>query len=483
MPRPRSKPSPPGARAAARKAPVLAVDRKPSQRERLVTAMKHVACREGYAQVTIADVVAEAGVSRQTFYECFADKEDCFLAAYRQAAGKILAPLRSAVLAGEWSQLPQRAVRALVEQIQADPQTAWLFLIEGMAGGTRVRAQRNEVLARFEADTDALLERARADGITLDVPPIALVGAVRELVASCLASNAVDRMAELEGALATWIAAYAVPTGATRWSISEAALLPAEPQARKPSPLLPRPQPLPRGRHTLPASVVARNRRERIIHATAEIAQQKGYAELGVTDIVAQAQIAKDVFYEHFNDKQAAFLAAQQFGFKDTFAACARAFFSKDTWPERMFHSLWLLTTLISKEPALAHLRTLEPFAAGPEAIERMQEMSSNFAVFIQDGYHYSPQAATLPQLCPDAIAGAIFEIIRRDLAEGRAAELPRRVPQLTYIAIAPFTGPVAAAELIEEMIGARVARTRDRTRRDGAGAPHVAASSAASSS
>ena len=53
-----------------------------SQRSRLIDAMAQVVAERGYPATTVADVVERAGVSRRTFYEQFADKEACFLAAY-----------------------------------------------------------------------------------------------------------------------------------------------------------------------------------------------------------------------------------------------------------------------------------------------------------------------------------------------------------------------------------------------------------------
>src|SRR3954451_610367 len=53
-----------------------------SQRGRLLLAMAGAAAEKGYAHTTVADVIAGAGVSRATFYEHFAGKEDCFVAAF-----------------------------------------------------------------------------------------------------------------------------------------------------------------------------------------------------------------------------------------------------------------------------------------------------------------------------------------------------------------------------------------------------------------
>jgi AcrR family transcriptional regulator len=48
--------------------------------------MTEAVAERGYAKTTLAHVLRRARVSRETFYEQFANKEDCFLAAYDAAA-------------------------------------------------------------------------------------------------------------------------------------------------------------------------------------------------------------------------------------------------------------------------------------------------------------------------------------------------------------------------------------------------------------
>ena len=52
-----------------------------SQRQRLLAAITHLAIADGYSNVTVGHIIAAAGVSRPTFYECFGDREECFAAA------------------------------------------------------------------------------------------------------------------------------------------------------------------------------------------------------------------------------------------------------------------------------------------------------------------------------------------------------------------------------------------------------------------
>src|SRR3954470_22993998 len=61
-----------------------------SQRERMLLSMAEAASVKGYAKTTVADVIKRARVSRETFYEHFSDKEDCFLAAYDEAVNHVL---------------------------------------------------------------------------------------------------------------------------------------------------------------------------------------------------------------------------------------------------------------------------------------------------------------------------------------------------------------------------------------------------------
>src|SRR3954451_24564057 len=57
-----------------------------NQRGRLVEAAMHVFGTRSFGEARVADVLERAAISRKTFYEQFADKEACFMAAYEAAA-------------------------------------------------------------------------------------------------------------------------------------------------------------------------------------------------------------------------------------------------------------------------------------------------------------------------------------------------------------------------------------------------------------
>jgi AcrR family transcriptional regulator len=178
----------------------------------------------------------------------------------------------------------------------------------------------------------------------------------------------------------------------------------------------------------------------------------KGYADATIADIVASAGIARDVFYEHFTNKQHAFLEAQQHPTQYILDICAEAYFSAQEWPERMWNLLETLIRLIVANPPISHLRLVECYAAGGAAIRRAEEITRSFTMFWEEGYHYRENARSVPRLCSQAITGAIFEVIQRHIAEGEPDGLAAHIPQLTYVAIAPFTGAREAIALVEQI-------------------------------
>ncbi len=436
---------------------------KRTQRERLLDAMIELSARAGYQAVSIAQLSSHAKVSSATFYEQFEGKEDCFVAAYRDVAERVLdqldpVPTDTVMSDGEWSRAAGAALGRLLSAVRRDPDGGRVLYIESMAGGPRMLEERRRVLAEFEQRAQDFLDSTPAGGSTLDLPATALVGATRAIVTRYLRTDAQDELPALADDLVAWLEAYAVPAGQAHWSTGPRALIPAR-RAQRSSARDTRArtaQRLPRGRHGLPAGVVARSQRTRIIYGTAEVTMAKGYANTTVADIVAAAGVARDVFYEHFTDKHHAFLEAQQHPTQHILDTCAAAYFAAERWPERVWQGLATLIELIVENPAISHLRLVACYAAGPDAIRRAEEITRSFTIFLEEGYSYRPEAGELPRLSSQAIAGAVFEVVRRHIARGDYTGLAGRLPQLTYMAIAPFTGPQEAAGLVEELSAQR---------------------------
>lgn len=430
--------------------------RAPTQRERLVEAMIELAAREGYQRVSVARVSSYAGVSSATFYKQFEGKEDCLLASYRAAAERLLAEELPTGSDGDWADAARSTLRQLAFALQRYPDAGRLLFVETLSGGPHLRQTRRAVLRGFEQRVQEFLDSTPDGGYTLDVPATAMVGAMRSIVAHYLRIHGEDKLPSLADDAVTWICSYAVPAGHEHWSTGPDALLPMPVESSLYSTGAAagrQPRRLPRGRHGLPPAVVTRSQRTRIIHATAEVMMAKGYANTTVADIVAAAGVGRDVFYEHFSDKHHAFLEAQQHPTQHILDGVATAYFSAREWPERVWNGLASLIRIITENPAMSHLRLIACYEAGPDAVRRAEEVTRSFTIFLEEGYSYRPEAQELPRVCSQAIAGAIFEVIQRHVAHRDMVGLVRRLPQLTYSAIAPFTGAGEAIRLVKQLI------------------------------
>ncbi len=125
------------------------------QRMRILTAMAEVASERGAGSVTVAYVVHRAGVSRRTFYDLFADREECFLAAFEEAIGRVSALVLDAYgWEGSWRERIRAGLWAALVWLDEEPATARLCVVEALAAGPRVLERRAIVLRALVAAVD-----------------------------------------------------------------------------------------------------------------------------------------------------------------------------------------------------------------------------------------------------------------------------------------------------------------------------------------
>lgn len=126
------------------------------QRARLLDAVEELVGERGCAGATIEALAKAAGVSTATFYECFADKEECFLTAFDRAVEEEAAALLDAAPPeASWPERVATALRALLAEVDARPGRARLCLVEAPAGAAELRA-------RYEATLDRAAKALRA---------------------------------------------------------------------------------------------------------------------------------------------------------------------------------------------------------------------------------------------------------------------------------------------------------------------------------
>jgi AcrR family transcriptional regulator len=113
------------------------------RRQAILEAAIRIVGRKGYEATSVADVVAEAGASRATFYKYFDHKQGCFLAAYEVVVERVFGAAQEGCRAagGGWPEPARTSLATIVGLFAADPSLARVALIEGPAAGDEARRQ------------------------------------------------------------------------------------------------------------------------------------------------------------------------------------------------------------------------------------------------------------------------------------------------------------------------------------------------------
>ncbi|WP_320670020.1 TetR/AcrR family transcriptional regulator [Patulibacter defluvii] len=178
-----------------------------SQRDRILLAMAEAMAENGYVGTSVAQIIRRAGVSRETFYEQFSSKEDCFTGAYARAVELLLGRIGGAgVLTPPADGAPEPSrrqrvdalLRAYLDALASEPAFARLFLIEVYAVGRGAIARRIEQQATFvELVVQVLGARTAEQRFACE----ALVAAISSMVTARLALDDLDGLRELHGPL------------------------------------------------------------------------------------------------------------------------------------------------------------------------------------------------------------------------------------------------------------------------------------------
>jgi AcrR family transcriptional regulator len=154
-----------------------------SQRLRLMHAAIAVAGGEGYGAMTVSAIIARASVSRKTFYEQFADREDCFLAAYELVVERALAGMRDAyAITAPWPERLRAALGWALDALAAHPHEARVAFVEVLAAGPRAHARRDRALRELTPFLGLGFDAAPASAHVPASMPQAIAGGLYELI-------------------------------------------------------------------------------------------------------------------------------------------------------------------------------------------------------------------------------------------------------------------------------------------------------------
>jgi AcrR family transcriptional regulator len=172
-----------------------------NQRERLIAGIAEAIAENGYSGTTIAHITSHAAVSRRTFYEHFASKDECFVAAY----DTVMVELRERVgqafrEQSEWPRAVRAGIAAMLAFLVAEPNLARLCMVEALVAGPVVVERYDSAIQSFVPYFQNGRE-GRSPEVLARLSPTteeALVGGMMSLISRRIIAG---RTAELESLL------------------------------------------------------------------------------------------------------------------------------------------------------------------------------------------------------------------------------------------------------------------------------------------
>jgi AcrR family transcriptional regulator len=154
-----------------------------NQRARLVSSMIETVAERGYGRTTVADVIGAAKISRRTFYESFANKEDCYAAAYEASFGYLRTMAGGGAEGAAWPASVREGLAALLETLAAHPDLAAFFLVSPAGVGDEIADRHHRAINELVEVLLAAAPKVREPKGAASIRAEALAGGFSRLAA------------------------------------------------------------------------------------------------------------------------------------------------------------------------------------------------------------------------------------------------------------------------------------------------------------
>jgi TetR/AcrR family transcriptional regulator len=408
------------------------------QRARIHGALVEAVARDGYQGTSVKQVIGLAGVSRRSFYEQFANKEECFLATFDLIAHRHIKRIRRAYLGvdGPLEERTKAAFECFARVIDDDRNATVLVVLEAQRAGSaavmRLRGAASaceHMLARSFADSPA--------GMALPMPIVrGIAGGLHGVASTFLRDQHTAASVDLAEEMLGWTLLF--QTSAAE-GMAERMATRLTARMREISSAY--------GRRLGDAEIPSRDERTRLLQGVLRLVTREEYRTLSAPQIADEANVPIDAFCELFADKDQCFLAALDLTCDELLTIAADPDLVSDDWPRAVRRVLGELMRYLADHPLQARTLVQEAFFAGDDALERTVELSRSIATLLTEGAPtHAPASLTV-----DAVAGAIWHTIRCHVASGRIQLLAALSDHLAYVVLAPFIGADAAVEIVSE--------------------------------
>ncbi len=398
------------------------------QRERILEAVLALSAEQGFEVTSARELATRAGLSRQSFYQHYATKEDAWSAAFDQAFLELFATAWHAGAAQRTAEgKVTAAVTACLEQLIAEPAWARLLLVDAASAGAAGSAAIDRAMVAFAR----LIAGAAGKRELPAIVPLAMVGGIVNLVGGWIVEDRTAELTDLTPALVEVLFVPLFGASAARSAVRRLAAA-AGPGAPPDDEL-------------------------RLMDAFARAVVTDGLTATRLADVARREEIPLDTVEALFDDELDCATQALDVWTGQLVAAAGGAYLSAALdRPLAAHRALGAALTHIAQTPALSALAVSDE----PEIVSIVAKLRARYATLFLEliGGQLPPADARAPQ--PAALLEVVLEgilaVVARFAQEERLAELPDELEALSLQSLTPFFGAAESQRVAERATALR---------------------------
>lgn len=410
------------------------------QRARIHGALIDLVAEQGYEAVTVRDLVRLSGVSSRAFYKHFIGKEECFLRTHELVVRCVTQRIVAAQAdRGDWYERLRIAFATLGQELERNPRSARLVLIEVYGAGPTAIRQAWRAECTFEALVSEIFARA-PDG--LQMPPLLVKGIVAGTMRMVRARllHFGNEFSQLAGELSNWSLSYR--------SKAVVALVDLDRLATPRDNDLKRRLTCWRSGESEVGTLA--DDRALILSAVAKLVAGEGYGSLSLRSICVAAGVSPRKFKACFEGVEDCFVAAVKLRADEAFTRASRAQFSNLNLsaPDGVCQAIFSLSAQIASDSTLASLCFSETLAPGIEGVRCQEDLMVSIAKSLQRD---TSSLWRSDEFALEASVGAAWGVLQHCAVATGAFQAQRVTGSLSYLLLAPVVGPKAAVAAFYE--------------------------------
>jgi AcrR family transcriptional regulator len=408
------------------------------QRARIHGAMVEAVAECGYENTSVKQVISLAGVSRRSFYEQFANKQESFLATFDLLAHQSAQRTRRAYLAadGDLQERLRPAFENLANTARDERKPVILVMLEAQTAGPQGTMRLCKGIATCEQMLSlSFTETQHASPLPTPIVR-GIAGGLHGATSQVIRRGPLQNSADLAEEMLRWTMLFQSPAAA---ELGERLAPRLSQRMREISTL--------NTRAAVASEPVSVEDRELLMQNALRLATAHEYRELTAPQIADEARLSIDTFLKHFPGKDECYLAAFDMIGDELLGLVADPELTSSDWPMAVRRTVARLMRHLAEQPLHARTIAQEAFFAGSDAVRRDLDLARGIVTLLSAG---APGAAP-SEFVLDGIAGAIWHTIRCQVASGRIQLLDALSDYVSYIVLTPFIGAQEASEIVTE--------------------------------